>query len=543
MADSSVSSETRDRALEQARDGAATASGVDDNDQAPSTASAVAASASPAGTFPAEEGAAAAPSGVAQTVDRKQFFKLFTIVMLPMFLAAIDQTMLATAMPVISREFSGLQDSSWLAVSYLLASIVVVPLYGQLGDHHGRRRMLLAAIVVFLAGSLSCGFAGSMAVLPASRVLQCFGGGGLMTLSHALIGEVVPPRERARYQAYFAIVFTVASVGGPVLGGLIVEHANWRWLFLGNLPLCLIAVWRLVPMIKEDRKHPRPGKMHLTGALLFALAVTLSLFWLTSAGHRFDWLSGTSIGLVVACGVLWTVLIYAERRVARPFLPIDLLPLKTVRYAAMTVCCFASVMFAMVFFLPMYFQITLGSGAAESGLLLLPFTAGVVSGATLSSRMVLWTGRPKIIPTIGLSLAAVCLIGLTLASANRPLLTGLGYLTGVGVGSVMSVMQIVTQIAAGPSRLGGASATLALARSLGAAVGAAAFGALIFALIDADNALTAAADPAMREQVAFAFHVAFLCAAAVCLLGAWLASRVPEVRFDKELSVADAVSH
>ena len=177
--------------------------------------------------------------------------------MLPMFLAAVDQTLLATATPVISRELGGLRDTSWLAVAYLLASVVTVPLYGQLGDRFGRRRVLVGAIALFSLGSLGLRPRPSLGMLIAARVLQGFGGGGLMTLSQALIGEVVPPRLRARNQGYFAIIFTLASVGGPVIGGVVVHNASWRWLFLVNLPLCVLAGWRLYSLRGDDVAHRR----------------------------------------------------------------------------------------------------------------------------------------------------------------------------------------------------------------------------------------------------------------------------------------------
>ena len=220
--------------------------------------------------------------------------------MVPMFLAAVDQTLLATATPVISRELGSLRDTSWLAVAYLLASVIMVPLYGRLGDRYGRRTVLSFAIVVFALGSLACGVAPTLATLIAARVLQGLGGGGLMTLSQALIGEVVAPRLRARNQSYFAIIFTLASVGGPVIGGLVVHHASWRWLFLVNLPLCAIAVWRLRTMLGDDRRHAARGKPDALGIVLFALTAGSGLIWLSSAGHRFAWDSPTSLALFAA---------------------------------------------------------------------------------------------------------------------------------------------------------------------------------------------------------------------------------------------------
>ena len=469
--------------------------------------------------------------------DRSRFRRLFVAVMLPMFLAAVDQTLLATATPVISRELGGLRDTSWLAVGYLLASVVMVPLYGRLGDRFGRRRVLTGAIVVFALGSLACGAAPTLSTLVAARVVQGLGGGGLMTLSQALIGEVVAPRLRARNQTWFAIIFTLASVGGPVIGGFVVQHASWRWLFLVNLPICAIAVWRLHTMRGDDVLHPAKGKADAAGIVLFALAIASGLVWLTSGGHHFDWLSPTSVVLAGAAVLLGLALLRVERRAERPFLPLELMALPAVRYAVLTVLGFASAMFAMIFYLPVYLQLALGTNPAESGLLLLPLTAGIVVGAALTGRVIVWTGRPTLLPPIGLAVSAVALLALALAPPTRPLLIGLEIAIGLGLGSVMSVMQIVTQTAAGPARLGAAAATMSLARTLGSSIGAAAFGALIYGLIGGAAVLGGVRSAADSARVDRAFEFAFLGASALCLLAAWAASRVPSLRFDREQAV------
>ncbi|HEX4232834.1 MAG TPA: MFS transporter [Caldimonas sp.] len=478
-----------------------------------------------------------APSAVrASAFDRARFRRLFVAIMLPMFLAAVDQTLLATATPVISRELGSLRDTSWLAVGYLLASVIMVPLYGRLGDRYGRRKLLSIAIVVFSLGSLACGVAPTLAVLVAARVLQGVGGGGLMTLSQALIGEVVAPRRRARNQAYFAIIFTAASIGGPVIGGLVVHHASWRWLFFVNLPLCAIALWRLRSLLGDDRPHPGRAVPDLRGIGLFALTASTALFWLSSAGHHFAWDSATSIALVVVAVAAAIVLVRLERRAERPFLPFELIALPAVRYAVITVVAFASAMFSMIFYLPIYLQLALGSNAAQSGLLLLPLTAGIVIGAALTGRIIVWTGRPTTIPSVGLALAAIALAGLASLPSARPFLIGLEFAAGLGFGSVMSVMQIVTQTAAGSARLGAAASTISLARTLGSSVGASAFGALIFGIIGAAPVHAvpgAAADP----RIGHAFRFAFAAASVLCLLAAWAASRVPPLRFDLEQTV------
>ena len=478
---------------------------------------------------------------VAAGFDRRRFLRLFTAVMLPMFLAAVDQTLLATATPVISRELGGLRDTSWLAVAYLLASVVTVPLYGQLGDRFGRRRVLVGAIALFSLGSLGCGLAPSLGMLIAARVLQGFGGGGLMTLSQALIGEVVPPRLRARNQGYFAIIFTLASVGGPVIGGVVVHNASWRWLFLINLPLCALAGWRLYGLRRDDVAHRASGRPDALGLLLFAAAMCTSLFWLSSGGHHFAWDSTLSVALAAGAVALWTVLLRVERRAERPFLPIDLIRRPAIRYAVLTVIGFASAMFAMVFYLPVYLQLALHTNPAQSGALLLPLTAGIVCGAALTGRLIVWTGRPTDIPRFGLLLAAASLCAMALAPADKRMLVVLGFTTGLGLGSVMSVMQIVTQTEAGPARLGAAAGTISLARTLGSSLGASAFGALIYGSIGGTLDVAALQDPQVIGRVETAFRIAFLGAAVLCGLAAWTASRVPSLRFDKELRGVDTV--
>jgi EmrB/QacA subfamily drug resistance transporter len=477
---------------------------------------------------------AVASDDPAPTFDRARFRRLFVAVMVPMFLAAVDQTLLATATPVISRELGGLRDTSWLAVAYLLASVIMVPLYGRLGDRFGRRRVLSFAIDVFGLGSLACGAAPTLGLLVAARVVQGLGGGGLMTLSQALIGEVVAPRLRARNQSYFAIIFTLASVGGPVIGGLVVHQASWRWLFLVNLPLCALAVWRLRSMIGDDRLHAERGKPDPLGIVLFALTAATALVWLSSAGHRFEWASATSAALVAATLVFGVALVRVERRAERPFLPLELLALPAVRYAVLTVVGFAAAMFAMIFYLPVYLQLALHSNPAESGLLLLPLTAGIVGGSALTGRFIVWTGRPTAVPKVGLLVASASLLGLALLPQHRSILVALEITTGLGLGSVMSVMQIVTQSAAGPARLGAAASTVALARTLGSSIGASAFGALIYGLIGGSPVLAGVRSAAVDARIDRAFGFAFLGAAVLCLAAAWAASRVPTLTFDGE---------
>jgi EmrB/QacA subfamily drug resistance transporter len=463
-------------------------------------------------------------------VGRREFLQLFVAVMLPMFLAAVDQTLLATASAPIATELGGLRDVAWISIGYLMAVTVMIPVYGRLGDRYGRRDVLLVALGVYLLGAIACGFAASLGQLVAGRVLQGLGGGGLMVMSQALIGELIAPRERARFQGYFALVFTFSSVSGPVLGGVIVSHLHWRWLFWGNLPIVAFAAWRLSRLPRGRRNSGAPGIRDLPGVCMFAVACVLTLLWVSQVGYRFGWVSVTSLAMSGAAALLWSALVVRERAHPQAFLPVELLRDRAIARLAGTVVCFAASMFAMVLFLPVYLQLGLGLSAAEAGVLLLPLTLGIVIGSTVSGRVIAHTGRPRRMPVIGLSVAGLAILAVALVPPSRPVLGVLCLLCGAGFGTVMPTAQIVVQTLAGRERLGIASATISLARSTGGALGSALFGALVFALLDGlDYRAPALVDENARAAVIGAFGHAFPAAALVAACGAWLASRVPDI--------------
>ena len=464
-------------------------------------------------------------------VSVRDFLQLFSGVMLPMFLAAVDQTLLATATPAIAADLGGLRDTSWIAIGYLLASTVMVPLYGRLGDRYGRRDLLLAALGGFIVGSLACGLAQSLPQLVVARMLQGLGGGGLMVMAQALIGELVPPRQRARFQGYFAAVFTLASVSGPVLGGLVVTHASWRWLFWVNVPLGLFAAWRLSLLSRGARNPQAPGVHDVPGLVLFSSASVLTLIWVSQAGHRFAWFSADSGLFVAAFVVLWSLLVWRQRVHTPAYLPVELLRQPAITFMALTIVCFAACMFALVFFLPLYLQVGHGIAATQAGLMVLPLTFGIVTGSTSTGRMIAKYGKPKWLPVGGLSLASAGLLLMALLPPLSGVISALGFLCGLGFGTVMPTSQIVIQTRAGRDRLGIASATTSLARATGSALGTALFGALVFALLNGVDIHDAAAlSAASREAVVAAFHHAFYGAAALAALGAWMAWRVPQTQ-------------
>ncbi len=459
------------------------------------------------------------------------FVRLFTAVMLPIFLAAIDQTLLATATPAIARELGDLRDSAWIAVGYLLASTIMAPLYGRLGDRYGRRDALLAALALFALGSLACCAAGGMWWLIAARVLQGLGGGGLMVMSQALIGEIVPPRQRPRFQAWFGMVFVLASVAGPVLGGLVVSRWSWRWLFVANLPLAVLAAWRVRSLPRGDAAPAVAHGHDALGVLLFALTAGLSLLWLTLAGQRFAWASPTSLAMVAAACVLGAALLRRERALQHPFLPLELLRMRPIAWCGASVVLFAAALFALVFFLPVYLQLGRHGSAAHAGLLLLPLTIGLVLGSNVTGRLVARSGRPDRPPRYGLSVAAAALLALGVLPASGALVAALGLLAGLGFGTVMPTSQLLMQTVAGRNRLGAAAATVSLARSTGASLGTAVFGALVFGLVSSADLQAAlhGGDATAVGRVTHAFHLAFAAAAALTLVAAWASTRVPRV--------------
>ncbi len=464
------------------------------------------------------------PSGPLDDDPRARFLTLFSAVLFPMFLAAVDQTVLALATPEIGREFGDVQAVSWLAVGYLLASVIMVPLYGRLADRFGRRRLLIVAVGVFCAGSLACALAPTIGALIAARALQGAGGAGLMSLSQALVGEILQARERARYQGYFATLFATASLVGPLLGGFVVEHAHWRWLFVMNLPLCALAGWRLARLPASPIELDRSGRIDVRGGLMFALCAASTL-WLISRHGGVTQLHGWALVAVpLAVLALWLLYWRVERGVDKPYLPLELLRIPVMRQAAGATAAYASASFALIFYLPIYTQTVFRSDAAEAGLLLLPITGGNIVGATLSGRIAAATGRTRELPLAGLLLASACLLVLAFAPPSRLLVALMGAGLGIGLGSVMGITQIITQIRAGPQRLGAAAAVISLSRNFGAALGAAGFGAIA---LGAARLSGGAAEPAGDPS---AFNTAFVVAAIVCAAGAWSSWRLPRDR-------------
>jgi MFS family permease len=312
----------------------------------------------------------------------------------------------------------------------------------------------------------------------------------------------------------------------------VVSHISWRWLFLANVPLALFAAWRLYKLPAGER-HPKTVQgTDVAGHLLFAVGALGTLFWLTSGGHRFAWMSGTSLGIAVIASMSLAALVWHERRHRAPFLPVELFRNLTIRLSSVQVMLWAACMFAVIFFLPIYLQLGHRMSAQASGLLLLPVTIGQVTAALVVTRILRKTGNPHPLPVCGMAVTSIGLLSLGVLPPHIAVIVILGFITGAGLGTVMPINQVVVQTVAGRAQLGAAMATISLSRSTGGAAGAALFGALVFAMIpDADRqTITQHANQFEVDIVIRAFHLAFLFAAAVAAFSAYVAYRIPRTK-------------
>ena len=399
--------------------------------------------------------------------------------MLVMLLAALDSTIVATALPTIVGDLGGLERLSWVTSAYLLAQTAVTPLYGKLGDQLGRKSMLQSAIVLFLVGSALCGLAGSMTQLIAFRAIQGLGGGGLIVLVQSTVGDVVSPRERGRYQGLFGAVFGIAAVAGPLLGGVIVEHLSWRWIFYVNLPIGLIALGVITATLPTVNATRRPTIDYL-GAGLLAGAVSAIVLVASLGGTTWPWGSAQTVLVAVTSVVLLGLFLAVERRAREPILPSAVLRDDVFRIAALLSLIVGFALFGSITFLPLFFQTVFESTPTDAGLRLIPLMLGLVTTSIGSGRLISRTGRYKLFPIAGTAVMTVGLLLLSRLSLNTSAAAADAYLLvlGLGLGMVMQVLVLAVQNAVDYSLLGAATSGVTLARGIGGSLGAAVFGTI-----------------------------------------------------------------
>jgi EmrB/QacA subfamily drug resistance transporter len=483
---------------------------------------------------------------------RRLFFHVFPAVGLAMFGAALDQTIVAAALPAIARSLGEVERVSWVVVAYLVATTVAAPVYGRLGDAFGRRRMLLVALGTYALGAALCAVAPSLDLLALARLLQGVGGGGLISLSVALMAEVVPPRERGRFQAHIAAVFAAASALGPVAGGLLTEAFGWRAVFLLQPPLALAAAWLAVRRLGGAAPGITKGfAFDWPGLVLFALFVAPALLALDQARRLVPGALAVALALAALAGLALVLLWRQERRARDPLLPLGVLGEASIWRANLLSALVSGAFVGCIAFLPIYFAAVRGLSPAESGVALLPLAVAAALGAAMSGRVMSRTGSIMRLPAVGLAVAALLLGFAAMTAGGLPvwlLSTVLG-LVSVALGTSFPTVQVVVQLAAGQERLGSATASVQFTRSLGAATGTALVGAVLFgalvaeggeaaslfvALVNGGPAALAGLDPAaqaaFRAEMTSAFRAAFLTAAAMLAIAAWLCTRVPRQR-------------
>ncbi|CAL9443940.1 Putative multidrug resistance protein MdtD [Streptomyces sp. enrichment culture] len=487
--------------------------------------------------------------------------------LLGLLLAALDQTIVATALPTIVSELGGLEHLSWVVTAYLLASTAATPLWGKLGDQYGRKKLFQAAIVIFLVGSALCGAAQDMSQLIAFRALQGLGGGGLIVLSMAIVGDLVPPRERGRYQGLFGAVFGTTSVLGPLLGGLFTEHLSWRWVFYVNLPVGAVALAVIAAVLHIPRRATKHVIDYL-GTLLIASVATSLVLVASLGGTTWSWGSPQIVGLAVLGVVLAVVFVAVERRAAEPVLPLRLFRVRTFTLSAVISFIVGFAMFGALTYLPTYLQVVQGVTPTMSGVHMLPMVAGMLLASTGSGQIVSRTGRWKVFPLAGTAVTTLGLLLLhQLDAHSSTAVTSLSFFVlGSGLGLVMQVLVLIVQNAVPYEDLGVATSGATFFRSIGASFGVAVFGT-IFAgrlgdeltaalrgarlppgvsagSLEADPRGIAALPPALRgpavDSYATAITDVFLYAAPVALLGFLLAWFLKEDRLRASVTAPDA---
>jgi EmrB/QacA subfamily drug resistance transporter len=461
------------------------------------------------------------PPGYRFTIGR--VLAIYGAIMVALLLAALDQTIVATALPRIVGDLGGLNSYSWVITAYVLAMAVTVPLYGKLGDIYGRRRLYIVAISIFLFGSVLCGLAQSMNQLVASRAIQGMGAGGLFALAIATVGVIVPPRDRGRYQGLIGATFAAGSIIGPALGGLIVDNASWRWIFFVNLPVGAVAL-AVIAIAIPKRTERREHSLDLLGAMLLAIGTSTFLLGLVWGGEEHPWGSTQVLGAFGIALVALTAFAFVERRAKEPILPFEFLRNPIVASGVAAVGLSAMAMVGTIAYVPLFVQGVIGTSATSSGVVLTPFMLGAVIASAISGQWISRSGHYRPNALIGPVVLAIGLVLLSRMDTSTTNAEAAAYMVvaGVGLGMMMQVFVIAVQNQVPMRSMGSATALTQFGRAIGATLGVTAMGVIVNHGLppgsNLDRGSVHRLPPPLRVELADALHPAFLAAAALCLV-------------------------
>jgi EmrB/QacA subfamily drug resistance transporter len=443
-------------------------------------------------------------------------------IMLAMFLSALEQTIVAPALPTIGRRLSDIENLSWVVTAYLLSTTVATSLFGKLSDIYGRRALMLVSVSVFVLGSVACALAPTLWTLVAARALQGLGGGGILPLAQTVIADILSPRERPMVQSYSSVMFMSASILGPVLGGFLTDYIHWSMIFWINLPLGALALLMTNRALKRLPRHERPHRLDLLGAALMVAAAIALLLALSWGGSRYGWDSAQILGLVGLSGLLWMLFAWRLMTAPEPFIPLTMVREPVV--AAIVVAGFFGIgtIIGLSIFMPLYIELVLGQSASASGLVLIAFMCGATLGSLAAGRLLSRLDRYKRVPLVGLPLGIAVLAAFALWPDRFSVMevAALLVIGGLGMGTMYPTTTVLIQNAVPPHQLGTATGTLNFFRQLGGALVVAVFGAIVLGGLDLHAAgpivlqrLSEAGGPAVDS-----FRFVFI--AAACFLAA-----------------------